>query len=156
MINTNEKVSLAATGGAVAGVILVEGLREVDKKLGQTFLTNKATNSSTVPPLLMKPLGNFGSPSVIVGGAVGAVSLGVGLYAAHTGKVVRQPEAQVGLSTFGGAALSAAVVSGLMPTSQWTSAVAVDPSNAIGFNPRPSLSVPRNGAVSPSVVIPTG
>ena len=145
MVNNNEKIALAAAGGSAAGVSLVFGLREVDKTVAQTFLTNKVSNSSTAPPLLMAQLGNFGSPSALGGIAAGAAGLGLGLYGAHSGKAIRDPMVNIGVSAFGASALATGIISGIMPTSEWSSAVAVDPSNAIGFNRKARLSIPSNG-----------
>ena len=144
MVNNNEKIALAASGGAAAGVSLVFGLRELDNQMAQSFLTNKASNASTAPPLLMAQLGNFGSPSAIGGIAAGAAGLGLGLYGAHSGKTLRDPLVNIAVSTFGASALTTGIISGVIPTSKWSSAVAVDPSNAIGFNRRASLRIPSN------------
>ena len=140
-MNTNERVSLAAVGGAAAGVGLVFGLREADKQLAKSYISAKASNASTTPPLLMKQLGNFGSPSAIGGIGVGIGSLAFGLYGAHKGKYLRTPDAQVAVSSFGGAALTTGVISGIMPTSEWSSAVATDPSNGIGFNRSAKMTI---------------
>ncbi len=147
-MNTNEKVSLAAVGGSAAGAGLVFGLREVDKSMAKSYISNKATNSSATPPLLMKELGNFGSPSVIGGIAAGAAGIGLGLYGAHRGKYLKTPASQIAVASFGGSALTTGVISGLMPTSEWSSAVATDPSNGIGSNRSASLNIGGRPSIS--------
>ncbi len=151
-MNTNEKVALAAVGGSAAGAGLVFGLREVDKSMAKDFLTQKATNASATPPLLMKQIGNFGSPSVIGGIGFGLAGIGLGLYGAHRGKYLKTPTSQIAVASFGGSALATGIISGVMPTSEWSSAVATDPSNGIGFNRAATLNIATRQPMKPSYV----
>ena len=139
MMNTNEKVSQATIGEGVLGSILVEDFKEVDKKLIQSFPTKKTASSTAKPPLLMKFLRNPCSPSVIIGGAVGIVSISVSLYAVHTGKLIKNPETQTKLFELGRDALSHAFVSWLIPTPQWSNAIEDDLTDLIGYNPKPTF-----------------
>ena len=143
MMNTNEKVTHAVNGEVILGSILVEDLREADKKLTQSFPTKKTASSTAKPPLLMKFLGNRCSPSVIIGGSVGIVAICVSLYAAHTGKLIKKPEIQKKLFELGRDALSNAFVMSLIPTPQWSNAIEDDQTDLIGYNPKPTLNPNR-------------
>jgi hypothetical protein len=137
----------ASIVGGVAGAVQTFALRElVDIPQAKTFL---AASSSAKPPFLMKALGSFGSPSAIIGIGAGLVGTIIGYMFLKKGKSYMGSF----LLSYGIVALSTGILSGVLPTAAWASAVAVDPSNPVRFASKRSNSVsirPANSVAVPS------
>lgn len=118
-----KRIVLASATGSAIGAVQTPLLRQyADTPMANNFL--KGTSGA---PFLMKPLGGFGSPSAIGGIAAGAVTLGVGLYGALKGRLVRSDTANAGLISYGSTSLFGGILSGAFPTSAWSNGVAKDP-----------------------------
>ncbi|MGC8580587.1 MAG: hypothetical protein ACP5MB_11115 [bacterium] len=119
---------LPATLGSAVGPIQTFLLREfVDTPMANNFLSGQ----STMSPVLIKPLKGFSTPSALAGIASGIIGLGLGLYAAKTGKIFRTFNEQLGVLTYGASSLASGVMSGIYPTTSVQNAIAKDPDNPI-------------------------
>ena len=139
--------------GSIAGVLQTAVLREyVDAPMAQAFLKAKASNSSTAPPFLMKQLGNFGSPSFLLGVGGGIVGGVLGAEGKLRGRLIKNEAVADGLLTYGVSAGTSGVASGIFPQSTWKAAVASDPNNPIGFSGgvvrRQGVAAPQGGITS--------
>lgn len=134
------KVAGAATVGATIGAVQTILLRQYgDISMANGFLKN----TSGTPPLLMKQLKGFGSPSALVGIFGGIVGLALGLGIMLKGMVSRSITLGAALVGYGSTALFTGILSGVFPTTAWSAATSADPNNPIG-----SPSVRRNVTVS--------
>ena len=134
------KVAGAATIGATIGAVQTILLRQYgDISMANGFLKN----TSGTPPLLMKQLKGFGSPSALVGIFGGIVGLALGLGIMLKGMVSRSVTLGAALVGYGSTALFTGILSGVFPTTAWSAATSADPNNPIG-----SPSVRRNVTVS--------
>ena len=139
-LNNDAKTTLAASAGATIGAIQTVLLREyVDTSMANGFLKN----TSGTPPLLMKQLKGFGSASALVGIAGGIIGLAVGLGILLKGMVSRSVTVGAALVGYGSTALFTGILSGVFPTTAWSSATLADPNNPVG-----AASVRRNVVVS--------
>jgi hypothetical protein len=148
-----DKDVFASVIGGVAGAVQTFALRElVDVAQAKTFL---ASGSGATPPFLMKSLGSFGSPSALIGIGAGLVSTVIGYY------FLKRSNKVVGsfLLSYGITALATGILSGILPTAAWASAVAVDPSNPVRFGSRRSgsaVSIKPSGSATPNNVTGIG
>jgi hypothetical protein len=134
------KVAGAATVGATIGAVQTILLRQYgDISMANGFLKN----TSGTPPLLMKQLKGFGSPSALAGIVGGIVGLALGLGIMLKGMVSRSVTLGAALVGYGSTALFTGILSGVFPTTAWSAATSADPNNPIG-----SPSVRRNVTVS--------
>ena len=134
------KVAGAATVGATIGAVQTILLRQYgDISMANGFLKN----TSGTPPLLMKQLKGFGSPSALVGIFGGIVGLALGLGIMLKGMVSRSVTLGAALVGYGSAALFTGILSGVFPTTAWSAATSADPNNPVG-----AASVRRNVVVS--------
>ena len=134
------KVAGAATVGATIGAVQTILLRQYgDISMANGFLKN----TSGTPPLLMKQLKGFGSPSALAGIVGGIVGLALGLGIMLKGMVSRSVTVGAALVGYGSAALFTGILSGVFPTTAWSAATSADPNNPIG-----AASVRRNVVVS--------
>lgn len=138
---------VSAGVGGLFGAVQTFALREyLDTPMAKTFLT---AGTSGTPPFLMKALGNFGSPSALIGIGAGIVGLAVGYLMLRRGS-------QVAIGSFalsyGLVALSTGILSGFLPTASWSSAVAVDPSNPVRIAGRRGVTIRPGGAVAAAPV----
>lgn len=139
-LNNDAKTTLAASAGATIGAIQTVLLREyVDTSMANSFLKN----TSGTPPLLMKQLKGFGSASALVGIAGGIIGLAVGLGILLKGMVSRSVTVGAALVGYGSTALFTGILSGVFPTTAWSSATLADPNNPVG-----AASVRRNVTIS--------
>ena len=128
-MNTETKIAGAAAAGGAIGAAQTALLREfLDNDLAKTFLKN----TSSSPPLLMKQLSGFGSPSALVGLVGGAVGLAIGLASLIKGRITRSLTVSAVLVGYGTTALLTGVLSGFFPTTAWAAATSADPNNPIG------------------------
>ena len=134
------KVAGAATVGATIGAVQTILLRQYgDISMANGFLKN----TSGTPPLLMKQLKGFGSPSALAGIVGGIVGLALGLGIMLKGMVSRSVTLGAALVGYGSTALFTGILSGVFPTTAWSAATSADPSNPVG-----AASVRRNVVVS--------
>ena len=134
------KVAGAATVGATIGAVQTILLRQYgDISMANGFLKN----TSGTPPLLMKQLKGFGSPSALAGIVGGIVGLALGLGIMLKGMVSRSVTVGAALVGYGSAALFTGILSGVFPTTAWSAATSADPNNPVG-----AASVRRNVVVS--------
>jgi hypothetical protein len=134
----NKLIGYTITGGIVglsAGLILRE---VVDPAVANPFLSG----ATSTPPMGVKTLGNFGSPSFLGSAIGGAIALGLGIEGATSGRIIKSRDA-TGFALGAGSTLAAnAVYSAVMPNTAWANLVAKDPSNPIttkiSIAPRPS------------------
>ena len=140
-----KRVVLATATGAAVGSIQTPLLRQY----ADTPMANSFLKGTTGAPLLMKPLGGFGSPSALGGIAAGAVTLGVGIYGALRGKLVRNDSVNAGLISYGSTSLFGGVMSGAFPTAAWANGVAKDPAIPLSagqkISIRPSIAASGPG-----------
>ena len=138
--NNDAKTTLAASAGATIGAVQTILLRQyVDNSMANSFLKN----TSGTPPLLMKQLKGFGSVSALVGIAGGIVGLALGLGILLKGMVSRSVTVGAALVGYGSTALFTGILSGVFPTTAWSSATLADPNNPVG-----AASVRRNVTIS--------
>ncbi|MCL5732875.1 MAG: hypothetical protein M1285_05705, partial [Candidatus Thermoplasmatota archaeon] len=134
------KVAGAATVGATIGAVQTILLRQYgDISMANGFLKN----TSGTPPLLMKQLKGFGSPSALAGIVGGIVGLALGLGIMLKGMVSRSVTLGAALVGYGSTALFTGILSGVFPTTAWSAATTADPNNPIG-----AASVRRNVVVT--------
>ena len=148
---------LPATLGSAIGPIQTFMLREyVDTPQANDFLSGKTTTK----PLLVKQLKGFGTASALGGIIGGIVGLGLGLYSAKSGKILRTFNEQVAALTYGASALVSGIMSGIYPTTAMQNLIARDPDNPIytaTSSNRGTITIapaPRQAAVS-SPIAPT-
>lgn len=123
------KATSGAVVGGVVGALQTMLLREyADSSMATSFLKN----TSGTPPLLMKQLKGFGSPSALFGIIGGVIGLAVGLFGLLKKKFVRDVGVAAALTGYGATALTTGIISGALPTVQWSAATAADPNNPIG------------------------
>jgi len=128
-MSANTKAAGGAIIGGVIGAVQTMLLREyADNSMATSFLKN----TSGTPPLLMKQLKGFGSPSALGGIIGGIVGLALGLFGLIKGKIIRDVGVASGLAAYGATALTTGLISGALPTTQWSAATAADPNNPIG------------------------
>lgn len=133
-------------GGALVGALQTFLLRElVDNSMAKKFLSN----TSSTPPLLMKQLKGFGSPSALFGIAGGFVGLALGLASLLKGAVIKSVKVGGALFGYGLTALITGALSGVYPTPAWQAGIQVDPNNPIGVS-----NVKRNVVISGSTPPP--
>ena len=131
------RIIAAETTGAVLGTANVLLMRElIDSPVALAYLKAKAAGQSPSPPFLMKSLKGFGSPSVLIGIAEGAITEILGILGATKNTPFVSPAVNSALLTFGGSTLAAAIIGGIFPQQNWASAVAVDPGNPLGAGSR--------------------
>ncbi|MGC9123784.1 MAG: hypothetical protein ACP5IB_06950 [Thermoplasmata archaeon] len=119
---------LPATLGSAIGPVQTFMLREyVDTPQANDFLSGKTTTK----PLLVKQLKGFGTASALAGIIGGIVGLGLGLYSAKTGKILRTFNEQIAALTYGASALTSGIMSGIYPTTAMQNLIARDPDNPI-------------------------
>lgn len=127
--SSTNKVAGGAILGGVIGAVQTSLLREyADDSMATAFLKN----TSGTPPLLMKQLKGFGSPSALAGIIGGFVGLALGLFALIKGRIIRNAGVASGLAAYGATALTTGIISGALPTTPWSAATAADPNNPIG------------------------
>lgn len=140
-----------ATGGALVGALQTFLLREyADNVMAQSFLRN----TSGTPPLLMKQLKGFGSPSALFGIIGGVVGLAIGLASLLKGAIIKHAGVGAALTGYGVTALITGGLSGALPTSPWQAATKADPNNPIGVSKAKrnvQISGSNNGIVRPPV-----
>lgn len=141
---------LPATLGSAMGPIQTFMLREyVDTPQANNFLNGKTTTK----PLLVKQLKGFGTASALGGIIGGVVGLGLGLYAAKSGKILRTFNEQIAALTYGASALTSGIMSGIYPTAAMQNLIAQDPSNPIytaTSSRRATIISPSKPAIAPS------
>lgn len=131
------RIIAAETAGAILGPTNVFLMRElIDSPVALAYLKSKAAGQNPSPPFLMKSLKGFGSPSVLIGIAEGALTEILGILGATRNTPFVSPAVNSALLTFGGSTLAAAIIGGIFPQQNWASAVAVDPGNPIGAGSR--------------------
>ena len=160
----NTYVVVGVVGGALAGGVQTPLLREyADNPMAVKFLANP----SGTPPVLMKQLKGFGSLSALVGIGAGVGGLAAGYITDKHGKG-RYMGVSEALYAYGAASLGGGIVSGALPTSQWTAAIAADPARPgfvrpiIGgatvfpsFPPARTVTVVPVGAAPSTISAPT-
>ena len=148
-MNQDVKIAGAATAGAVAGAVQTALLREfADNTMAKGFLKN----TSATPPLLMKQLQGFGSPSALAGIIGGAVSLILGLASMLKSMVTRNMAIGAALVGYGSTALFTGVLSGAFPTTAWQAATSADPNNPVGAASVQRNIIPNTGVYRPEVL----
>ena len=131
------RIIAAETVGAVLGPTNILLMRElIDSPVALAYLKAKAAGQTVSPPFLMQSLKGFGSPSVLIGIAEGAITEILGILGAMKNKPFISPAVNSALLTFGGSTLATAIIGGIFPQQNWASAVAVDPGNPIGAGSR--------------------
>jgi hypothetical protein len=146
---SRENINIAAGGiaGGVVGALQTMLLREfVDDPMATAFQSGNEAN----PPFLMKELKGFGSPSAIIGIAGGAVGLALGLLGMLKGKLLKAGGISAAFAGYGAVALFTGILSGLYPTSIWSTTVASDPNNPVGVSKARRLAVHRE---APAVAV---
>ena len=148
-INQDVKIAGAATAGAVVGSVQTALLREyADNAMAKAFLKN----TSATPPLLMKQLQGFGSPSALAGIIGGGIALAVGLASVLKGMVTRSMSVGAALMGYGSTALFTGILSGAFPTTAWQAATAADPNNPVGAASVQRHLVSKLGAFRPETL----
>lgn len=121
-------IAVGATAGGLVGAVQTILLRQfADIPLATAFLKNTAGT----PPVLMKQLKGFGSPSALAGIIGGAVGLVIGLAGMLKGKIVRNRGAAAALTSYGVVALTSGLMSGAFPATAWSAGIAADPNNPV-------------------------
>ncbi len=139
-----DKVQYGFIAGTALGVVQVGLLRNYDNTLAEAFASSLATNASTPAPFLAGSMGNFGSPSVVIDLATGAVALGVAFYANRKGKF--SDSVNGFLFGYGTATFVGGIMDGIFPNARWANMVAYlnGSSSPSSFS---SLSIPKASAV---------
>lgn len=147
------KFTLPILAGSALGTAQTFILREfVDTPMATSY--NSGTTTS--PPFLKTQLKGYGSPSSFIGIVDGIATLGLGMYGASTGKIIKNDAINFGLIGFGASALTGGILSGMYPTNAWTAAIAKDPSNpafSISTSQRKPTIVPVNGSAAPNRMV---
>lgn len=149
----SKKIIGITAGSVIVGASQTALLREyVDKPMAKSFLSSNPA-SGTPGPFLMKTLGNFGSPSAFIGLVSGGAAAAIGTYGAIRDKPIRDNAVNLGLVSYGVTAASTGFYSGMFPTTEWSSAVATDPSNPVfsGFGRKKVTSFAGQGKFVESV-----
>lgn len=121
-------IAVGASVGGLVGAVQTVLLRQfADIPMATAFLKNTAGS----PPLLMKQLKGFGSPSALVGIIGGAVGLVIGLAGMLKGKIIRNRGGAAALTSYGVSALTTGLLSGAFPATAWTAGIAADPNNPV-------------------------
>ena len=138
-------VSIGIAMGSAQTVLLQQ---YVDIPMAQAYLTAGAKASNAPKPFLLGQLKQFGSPSATIGIVTGVVFTAFGAYSSMKPRYIRSDLVNSALLAYGVTALVGGVISGLFPTQAWSNAVAQDPFNPIGYNPRGKNVVIRSGGAT--------